>query len=293
MLAQLTNILLPVFLLAAIGYGWRLSGASFEREFVTRLVMNISGPCLTIDTLGNLTISRAEFISMLGAAATMFVTTLAVGWLVLLLLRQRDRVLWPVISIGNTGNLGLPLCVFAFGAEGLGLAVAIFVVNSVGQFLFTPVALSGQSPVRALLTTPVVYGAVIGLALMFAEVSLPQWLDSTIGLLGGLLIPLMLLALGNTLAGLKMSHFTRSILWGSLRIVLGFAVAFATAWVFGFDGVAKGVLILQGSMPAAVFTYLFAARYDRSPEDVAGIVLSSTLISALTLPLLVAYVLSL
>jgi predicted permease len=89
-----------------------------------------------------------------------------------------------------------------------------------------------------------------------------------------------------------MSHFTSSFLWGSLRIVLGFAVAFAVAWAFGLEGVAKGVLILQGSMPAAVFTYFFAARYDRSPEDVAGIVLSSTLISALTLPLLVAYVLS-
>ena len=45
-------------------------------------------------------------------------------------------------------------------------------------------------------------------------------------------------------------------------------------------------------MPAAVFTYFFAARFDRSPDDVAGIVLSSTLISALTLPFLVAYVLN-
>ena len=292
MFAQLTNILLPVFLLAAIGYGWRLTGAPFEREFVTRLVMNISGPCLTINTLGNLTVSRADFVSMMGASAAMFVTTIAAGWLVLALIRRRDRVLWPVISIGNTGNLGLPLCVFAFGAEGLGLAIAVFVVNSVGQFLFTPVAMSGESPVRTLLTTPVVYGALIGLTLMFTDASLPQWLDSTIGLLGGLLIPLMLLALGNTLAGLKMQHFTSSLLWGALRIVLGFSVAFGVAWAFGLEGVAKGVLVLQGSMPAAVFTYFFAARYGRSPDDVAGIVLSSTLISALTLPLLVAYVLT-
>ena len=57
------------------------------------------------------------------------------------------------------------------------------------------------------------------------------------------------------------------------------------------QGVAKGVLILQGAMPAAIFNYLFAARYDRHPDDIAGIVLVSTLLSALTLPLLVAYVL--
>jgi hypothetical protein len=69
-------------------------------------------------------------------------------------------------------------------------------------------------------------------------------------------------------------------------------VAHGIAWIFGLEGVAKGVIILQGSMPAAVFTYLFAARYNRAPEDVAGIVLSSSLLSALTLPLLVAYVLN-
>jgi predicted permease len=118
------------------------------------------------------------------------------------------------------------------------------------------------------------------------------WVDSTLGLLGSLLIPLMLLALGNTLAGLRMNRIGTSLLWGAVRLVLGFAVAHVIAWSFGLEGVAKGVIVLQGSMPAAVFTYLFAARYNRSPEDVAGIVLSSTLISALTLPLLVAYVIS-
>jgi predicted permease len=292
LIAQLANILLPVFLLAAIGYGWRLTGAPFEREFVTRLVMNISGPCLTINTLGNLTVAREDFVSMMGAAAALFIVTIAAGWLVLALLRRRDGVLWPVISIGNTGNVGLPLCVFAFGAEGLGLGIAVFVVNSVGQFIFTPVAMSGEPPLRTLLTTPVVYGALIGLLLMFTDASLPEWLDSTIGLLGGLLIPLMLVTLGNTLAGLKMHHLTTSIFWGSLRIVLGFGVAVCVAWAFDLEGVARGVLILQGSMPAAVFTYFFAARFDRSPDDVAGIVLSSTLISALTLPFLVAYVLN-
>ena len=79
------------------------------------------------------------------------------------------ELLWPVISIGNTGNVGLPLCVFAFGAEGLGLGIAVFVVNSVGQFIFTPVAMSGEPPLRTLLTTPVVYGALIGLLLMFTD----------------------------------------------------------------------------------------------------------------------------
>lgn len=291
MFAQLTNILLPVFALAAVGYGWNRAGIPFEREFVTRLVLGVAGPCLIVDTLGDLSVPPLEFVGMLGASAALFAASVVVAWALLALARQPQRVYLPVLAIGNTGNLGLPLCVFAFGAEGLGFAVAVYATNSVAQFVFTPVVQSGESPLRTLLRTPVVYGALIGLVILFADIDLPVWVDSTIGLLGSVLIPLMLIALGNTLAELRMTRVGASLLWGAMRIMLGFAVAHAIAWAFSLEGIAKGVIILQGSMPAAVFTYLFAARYNRSPEDVAGIVLSSSLIAALMLPLLVAYVL--
>lgn len=292
MIAQLLNILLPVFALATIGFLWRRSGVPFEREFLTRLVMNIAGPCLVISTLSNLSVPPAEFLGLLGASAALIGTTMLAAWVVLALSGKQLRVYLPVIGVGNTGNLGLPLCLFAFGAEGLALAVAVFVVNSVGQYIFTPVIQSGESPLRTVFQTPVVYGAVIGLSLMFSEVQLPQWIDSTLELLANLLIPLMLLALGNTLAELRMTRMGSSLLWGAVRLALGFAVAHVIVLAFGLEGIAKGVIILQGSMPAAVFTYLFAARYNRSPETVASIVLSSTVLSALTLPFLVAYVLS-
>ena len=105
------------------------------------------------------------------------------------------------------------------------------------------------------------------------------------------MIPLMLLALGNTLGGLRAQRLPFALAFGTARIVLGFAVALGIAELFDLEGIARGVLILQGAMPAAIFSYLFAARYDRNPDDIAGIVLTSTLVSALTLPLLVGYVL--
>ena len=107
-----------------------------------------------------------------------------------------------------------------------------------------------------------------------------------------LLIPMMLLALGNTLGGLKVSRLPFACLWSVVRLAVGFLIAFVVAEALALDGVARGVLILQGAMPAAMFSYLFAARYDRSPDDVAGIVLLSTLFSIVTLPLIVAFVLS-
>ena len=293
MLAQLANVLLPVFAVAGVGYGWRRLGMPFEREFVTRMIMNVAGPCLIVDSLAGLDLPLERFVTMVGASVAMFATTLAAAWLLLRALKLSVRSYLPAVGIGNTGNLGLPLSLFAFGEAGLGLAVAVYAVNSVAQFTLTPMLQSGQPALRALLTTPVVYGAVIGTALLASGAELPGWLGSTIALLGDLMIPLMLLALGNTLGGLHARRLSLAFGLGAARLVLGFAVALAVSFAFGLEGTAQAVLVLQGSMPAAVFNYLFAARYGRDADDVAGIVLVSTLLAAVTMPLLVAFVLRL
>jgi predicted permease len=290
---ELAGILLPVFCLALVGYFWRRLGYPFEREFVTRVIMNISGPCLIVDSLARLTLPLEVFLAMVWSSIAMLIVTAAGALVILWIARLPVRSYLPALAIGNNGNLGLPLCLFAFGEEGLALAVAVYVTNSVGQFTLTPVLQARTSPWRTLATTPVIYGALIGGALLGGGVELPTWIGTTIGLLGDLMIPLMLLALGNTLGGLHAKRLPFALGFGTVRLVLGFLVAVAVSEMFGLEGMAKGVLILQGAMPAAIFSYLFAARYDRHPDDIAGIVLMSTVVGAVLLPLLVAYVLGL
>jgi len=292
MFAQLAGVFLPVFAIVVIGYGWRKAGVAFEREFVTRVVLNIGGPCLIVDSLANLTLAPGVVARMAIGTVIMFAATVGACFVILRLARLPPRTFLPALAIGNTGNLGLSVCFFAFGAEGLGLAVAVFVANSIGQFTLTPMLQSGRSPWRTLVTTPVIYGAIVGSVLLVADIELPLWMGRTVALLGGLLIPLMLLALGNTLGSLKVRRLPFASLWGAVRIVVGFGIAFAVAEVLGLEGVARGVLILQGAMPAAMFSYLFAARYDKAPDEVAGIVLMSTFFSTLSLPAIVAYVLT-
>ncbi|MDX1561846.1 MAG: AEC family transporter [Gammaproteobacteria bacterium] len=292
MFASLSGVLLPVFAIASLGFAWRKVGIPFEREFVTRVVLNIAGPCLIVDSLSQLTLPVDVVVAMALGTCAMFAATVAASFAILKLARLPIRTFLPALAIGNTGNLGLSVCFFAFGQEGLGLAVAVFVVNSVGQFTLTPLLQSPVSPWRTLVSTPVVYGAVIGVALMLGDVTLPEWIGQTVGLLGSLMIPLMLLALGNTLGGLRVRRFPFASLWGLVRLALGFGIAFLVAEAFALEGVARGVLILQGAMPAAMFSYLFAALYNREPDEVAGIVLMSTLLSIVTLPLVVAYLLA-
>lgn len=292
MFSELSGVLLPVFIIAALGYGWRKLGVPFEREFVTRLVLNIAGPCLIVDSLSNLTLPADVIARMALGGVGMFVTAVLASFVIIKLARLPVRTFLPALAIGNTGNLGLSVCFFAFGQEGLGLAVAVFVANSIGQFTLTPMLQSGGSPWKTLVTTPVIYGAIIGTSLLATGYELPGWLADTVGMLGSLLIPLMLLALGNTLGGFKVSRLPFASFWGLVRLAIGLGIAILIAEALGLQGVPRGVLILQGAMPAAMFSYLFAARYDRAPDDVAGIVLMSTLFSVLTLPVVVAYALA-
>jgi len=292
MIGQLSGILLPVLALAGIGYAWRRLGFPFEREFVTRLIMNVCGPCLIIDSFAGLTLPIVEIFTMVAAFLAMFVATTACAWFVLRVARVSVRSCLPALSIGNHGNMGLPLCVFAFGETGLALGAAVFVTASVVQATFTPILQSQASPLRTLATTPVIYGAVVGAVVFTGDAQLPEWIATTVSLLGDVTIPLMLLALGNTVGGLRAKRLPMALSLGAARLVIGFAVAFGVAELFGLEGISRSVLILQGAMPAAVFNYLFAARYDRDPDDVASIVLTSTLLSAATLPLLVSYALA-
>jgi malate permease and related proteins len=292
-IAEVAAVLAPVFVLAGIGYGWRLTGAPFDMPFVTRIIMYVAGPCLVFTSLSQLTLPLAQFWQMVGAMIVVTLGVAAVSAVLIKLLGLSQRSFLPALTLGNTGNLGLPLCLFAFGQEGLGLAVAIYVTNSLVQFTFVPLLHTRVSLVRTLFSTPMLWGAVAGLAVLILDVHLPAWLANTVGALGDLLIPLMLMALGNTVGGLKAHNLPRAFGLGAARLIISFLVAVGVSYALGLSGVAQGVLVLQGAMPAAVFSYLFAARYERDADDIAGIVLVSTLLGAITLPLLVSYALSL
>jgi predicted permease len=291
LISQVAAVLLPVFFIAGIGYLWRRSAIPFDLLFVTRMIMFVAGPCLVFDSLSNLTLPLREFAAMVGATIVLTLGVAALSFLLLKLLALPQRSFLPALTLGNTGNLGLPLCLFAFGEQGLGLAVAVYVTNSILQFTFVPLLQTRVSIVRTVLTTPIIYGALAGLGVLVTGVHVPGWLADTARTLGGVLIPLMLMALGNTIGGLHAKNLRRAFGLGAARLGIAFAVAVGVSALLGLTGVARGVLVLQGAMPAAVFSYLFAARYERDADDIAGIVLVSTLLGAALLPLLVSYAL--
>src|SRR5690606_16735202 len=131
----------------------------------------------------------------------------------------------------------------------------------------------------------------ISLAVVFTGVTVPVWIADTIGLLGGITIPLMLIALGVSLARLRIASLPLSMAIAVARLAVGLAVGLGMSWALGLSGIVAGVLVVQSGMPVAVFNYLFAHVYKRQPEQIAGAVVLSTIMSFAGLPLLLLLVL--
>ena len=149
-----------------------------------------------------------------------------------------------------------------------------------------PALAAGTANPREILKIPLVWAVLAALLVKFSGLEVFGWLFNTLELLGGFAIPLMLITLGVSLAGLKIASLSRAVWLSVFRLALGFAVGWGLAEVFGLEGTARGVLIIECAMPAAVFNYLFAQAHDNRPDEVASIVLVSTAFSFLTLPAL-------
>lgn len=291
MLTELFTIIAPVFVCAAIGFVWKRRGHPFDADFIINLTTVIGMPCLVFATLVKVEMDWNAFRDMAGASVVTFVAFGAVSWTALKVWGLEHRAFWPGQVFANFGNMGLPLCLLAFGQQGLALAIVYFTIGLVLLFTVGYAVAAGTASIQRLVRMPLIYFVAAALLFVVTETEPPQWIYATTKLIGDLTIPLMLIALGVSVASLKVKSIWRSLGLSLLRLGTGFAVGVVTALAFGLEGPARGVLILVSAMPVAVFAYLFAARYDTQPGEVAGTVVVSTAISFATLPALLWFVL--
>jgi len=281
----LLNVVGPVVLVAFTGWLWAMRKQSFDAGFVGALVNNIATPCLIVDTLLRTGVQPAALSTMGVAAFATIALTLAASWLMILAAGQQVRTFLPSMTWSNAGNIGLPLSLFAFGAEGLSLAIAFFTISSLTNYTIGQGISAGGLSFAQLLRMPIVYAIAIALTLIGTGWQLPQFAGRAVQLMGGVAVPLMLFSLGYSLATLKIASLRLSLVFALARLLGGFAIGWAVALLLGLEGVARGVVVIQSAMPAAVLNYLFALRYNNDPQEVAGVVVLSTLLAVLLLPL--------
>ena len=295
MIYEILSIMAPVLACAAIGFFWSRAGYAFDSEFVSRLVLHIGAPCLMLSALGSVDIDLQTFQRTALACVLVALLMAVLGVVVPKLMGHSPRALLPSLVFPNVGNMGLPICMLAFGEEGLALALAFFMVLSIAHF---PVGMllagsnsggSKSTGLSMIFKMPVMYAIAIGVFLLWSGWTLPQPLTNATDVIGGLTIPLMLIALGVSLSRLKIQQWQSALFYSVVRMGGGLLVGLLVVHWLGLTGIERGVVLIQAAMPVAVFNYLFADRYNREPETVAGLVVMSTLISFISLPILLGW----
>lgn len=285
------EIVAPVFLVAGVGFSWVKAGFEYRIQFVTRLGVNLAVPCLIFTALMKTDAELADLARLTIAAFAGYFAVGALGWLLLKLAGLDLRTYLAPFIFGNTGNLGVPLALFAFGQAGLEAAVVLLAVTALLSFTWGIWIVAGEGAFGKMVQEPMIWATLLGALFLYMGWETPDFLTNTLDLIGQMAIPLMLLTLGVAVARLTPGRVLIAICLSVVKFLLCAAIGWAAAVMFGLSGTLLGVLVLQMAMPVGVSSYLLAEKYEADSDAVAGFVVVSTVASVVGLPLLLTLLL--
>jgi malate permease and related proteins len=283
-MTELLGILGPVFIITAIGGLFGKSSVGLHTRTLSTLVLLVATPSLVFHTLVSMHISLGTMGRMALAAVACIAVSGVIGFCFLKLARARVRLFLPSLMLPNSGNLGLPLAALAFGEEGLKLGVSYFFIVALFQYSVGMMIASGSMDLRSFLKQPLLISVIIVLCVTGFDITLPEVVMTTTEILGGMMVPCMLILLGSSLATLDVSDMKAALWAAGGRLVLGLISALVVIWSFGLTGLAAGVVFLLAVMPSAIVTFVFAERYQKDAGAVAGAVVMSTVVTFLCMP---------
>ena len=187
--------------------------------------------------------------------------------------------------------MGVPICLFAYGTAGLGVASAIASVIILLHFTVGVLLAKKSFSLEILVKNVPIYGIIIAVVFLYFEWEVPGFLENTTFLLTYTTIFLVLMSLGIALSRFEVVSWTHASILGAVRVIIGPLIGFALIKYFGLSGFAAGVLLIQSSMPSAVLTYLVGSLYSdkKVVDSVASVIVTSTLMSLVTVPIVVFY----
>ena len=296
MLSALSNVLLPVVLVAGLG-ALLASRFPIDQQSVSRLTLYLLSPALILDVVLKTPVPAHEALSLGGAYLLTVVLCLALG--AALAWRRPDaerRAVSASVGIWNSGNMGLPIALFAFGQAGFERATVLFLASFVGMYVFAPAVytlgragLPAGQALAALWRLPALWVATLALVLRALHLPLPTGLSRGVSLLAQATLPMVLLSLGLQLGAGGWPRLTPTLWLGSAaRLLGGPLLAYAVGRAFGLGTLNLQVLVLSASMPTAVNALLLAREYQADTETVAGVATLSTLGSFVTVAAVVA-----
>ena len=287
---KLFEVLFPVFFIVGVGYYIGKKDPKIDTKFITNLAANFGTPALILYALNIKNISFDIFSNYFWYFLLAIVGFFLVGVIILFILKTKDviRQLPPFI-LPNTGNMGLPICLFAYGSQGLGVAATISSLVILFHFTLGVFLADKKFNFEVIIKSPSFYAIIVSVFFLYFEIDPPSFLVNTTMLITYATIFLILMSLGIALTRLKVFSFNSALVSSIARIVIGPIIAFIIIKYFNLSGFAAGVLLIQSAMPSAVLTYLVGSIYSpkKIVDSIASMIVVSTLLSFITIPIIV------
>ena len=289
LLIKLFDVLFPVFLIIGIGYWYGKKDPKFNTKFITTFAGNFGLPAIIFYSLTTTNINIELFLRFAYYITLYVVIFSIIGLIVLRILKKDIYRLLPPLILPNTGNMGMPLCLFAYGKIGLAIATAITAMILVFHFSLNILLASKKFSLKPLLNCIPVYALLISLIFVYFDIPPPKFLENATFLIGYSTIFLVLMSLGVALSKLKVFSVKETFIYSFIRVFIGPIVGLAFVKFFNLSGVEAGVMFIQASMPSAVLTYLVSEIYSpkKISNNIASTVALSTFMSFFTLVIVV------
>ncbi len=287
---QVFAIVFPIFAIVLLGYAYaRRHGP--DMASANRLNLEIFTPALIFSVLSGEGFELARYAELALAALLVVLGSGLVAWPFARLFGFAPRTFLPPMMFNNSGNMGLPLALFAFGEAALPAAMILFLVENTLHFTVGNAMLTGHVNPLKLLRMPMLVATLAGLVVAVMEVRIPGPLREAIDLLGQVAIPLMLFALGVRMTGVDLSDWRIGLAGALLCPLSGLLVAWPVIGLVPLPELQVAQLIVFASLPPAVLNFMLAERYAIEPRKVAAVVLLGNLASLLVLPAVLLFVL--
>ncbi|WP_404361969.1 AEC family transporter [Marinobacter sp.] len=289
MLSQILSTLLPVFLIAGCGaiYG---RFRTPDIQGLNTLNMELFVPMLVFAVLADQKAPLQDYASLALAATVIVLGSGLLLWPLGRLLKLDLRTFLPPMMFNNSGNMGIPLLLLAFGEAALPAAIVLFIVEMLLHFSIGLHMLDRTVPWWRLLRLPIVIASIAGLAVNLGGVPLPAWLLEALNMLGGVCIPLMLFALGVRMLDVDFSDWKLGLVGAVACPASGLLLAWPLTHLLELPGLQLPALWVFAALPPAVLNYIVAEQYQQEPHKVASLVLIGNLGSLLVMPVILGWI---
>jgi len=282
---MILSTVIPVFLIILIGYIIGKYKKINTQPFVN-LIVYIAGPCLIFSSISKSDINLTDFLTIALSAIAIILILAFLVFIILKITKSKKVGLSLPMTIGNTGYLGYPVALFAFGIAGLSGAVVFDMTNSLFLYSFGIYIIHHKNEIKEAFKIPLLYAVIIGLLFNLLKIKTPEIIFKPIETIGMITIPLALLILGYKLTEIKISETKTAFLASLFRIIGGFLIALIIIKLFSITGLSKNIILIQAAMPSAVMSMILCQKYRRDANLVASVIFISTILSIITIPLI-------